>query len=150
MTSVERVFVDTNILLAATDRGRAEHLAAQRILELWPAEGVTLFTSGQVIREYLAVATRPLRSNGLGLTVAEALGNVRELRRRLHALDEGVAVQDQLLALVEGHGVCDKQVHDANIVATMLAGGVDALLTLNVEDFRGFEGEIELVALPAG
>ena len=38
-----------------------------------------------------------------------------------------------------------KQVHDANIVATMLANGVTPLLTFNAADFRRFGSRIELV-----
>ena len=40
-----------------------------------------------------------------------------------------------------------KQVHDANIVATMLAHGIDMLLTLNVDDFKRFEDKITLISL---
>lgn len=38
-----------------------------------------------------------------------------------------------------------KQVHDANIVATMLAHGERRLLTFNIRDFRRFSAHIELV-----
>ena len=37
-----------------------------------------------------------------------------------------------------------KQVHDANIVATMLAHGVGRLLTFNVADFQRFVPPTEL------
>ena len=40
-----------------------------------------------------------------------------------------------------------KQVHDANIVATMLAHGERRLLTLNTGDFRRYGGRIELVTV---
>ncbi len=39
-----------------------------------------------------------------------------------------------------------KQVHDANIVATMLAHGETRLLTFNGADFRRFSSVIEVVA----
>jgi hypothetical protein len=38
-----------------------------------------------------------------------------------------------------------RQVHDANIVATMLAHGEDRLLTMNRGDLRRFEPQIEIV-----
>ena len=38
-----------------------------------------------------------------------------------------------------------KQVHDANIVATMLAYGERRLLTFNIRDFRRFAAHIEVV-----
>lgn len=145
MTGVDRVFVDTNLLLAATDPSRATHQAAQRFFRDWPAAGVTLVASGQVAREYLAVATRPRGVNGLGLTPAQALGNLREFGARMHFFDEDGRVRERLFELVARYGVAGKQVHDANIVATMLAEGVRALVTLNAEDFRRFDGEVELV-----
>jgi predicted nucleic acid-binding protein len=39
-----------------------------------------------------------------------------------------------------------RQVHDANIVATMLAHGETRLLTFNEADFRRFSSVIEIVA----
>jgi predicted nucleic acid-binding protein len=59
-------------------------------------------------------------------------------------LDDSGAVLPELLALVRRFGVRGKQVHDANIVATMRAHGVARLATLNWSDFRRFE---ELIAL---
>ena len=38
-----------------------------------------------------------------------------------------------------------RQIHDANIVATMLARGEHRLLTFNVADFRRYGDRIELV-----
>ena len=51
----------------------------------------------------------------------------------------------QLLDLVRSVPMGGKQVHDANIVATMLAHGVGRLLTLNAADFRRFADRIELI-----
>jgi predicted nucleic acid-binding protein len=41
--------------------------------------------------------------------------------------------------------VAGRQVHDANIVATMLAHGETRLLTMNRSDFRRFDARIEIV-----
>lgn len=51
---VDRCVLDTNVLLAASDEGRADHEHAVASLNVWPAAGVTLYTSGQILREYLA------------------------------------------------------------------------------------------------
>lgn len=40
-----------------------------------------------------------------------------------------------------------KQVHDANIVATMQAVSIMHLFTLNVSDFKRFQGIITLLTL---
>jgi len=39
------------------------------------------------------------------------------------------------------------QVHDANLVATMLVHGVGAIVTMNLADFTRFEPHISLIHL---
>jgi hypothetical protein len=53
-------------------------------------------------------------------------------------------VLHELLLLVARRGVRGKQVHDANVVATMMANRVARLATLNLSDFRRYE---DLIAL---
>ncbi len=143
----DRVFLDTNVLLAATDEGRGEHGRALAVLNEWPADGIALYASGQVLREYLCVATRNVGDNGLGLTQAEALTNVAALRDRLSVLDESAKGLDRLLELLGSVDCRGKQVHDANVVATMLVNGVAAIVTANDNDFRRFAEHIQIVAL---
>jgi predicted nucleic acid-binding protein len=54
-----------------------------------------------------------------------------------------------LLELLAAHPSAGKQVHDANIVATMQVHDVHRLLTFNTGDFRRFAGIIDLEPLPA-
>ena len=143
----DRVMLDTNVLLAATDEGRAEHRDALTILNRWPAGDTTLCTSGQVLREYLAVATRPAEKNGLGLKLPDALGNVHAIRERTTLLAEDSKVADRLLGLLADVECGGKQVHDANVVATMLVHGVGTVVTMNLDDFARFEGYVNLVSL---
>src|SRR5699024_8228052 len=135
----DRVVLDTNVLLAATDEGRAEHQRALAVLNDWPGRGATLYASGQILREYLAVATRPVEHNGLGLSRPDATANVRAVRGRIRLLAENDKVSDRLLELVNEIACAGKQVHDANVVATMLVHGVDAIVTLNTDDFARFD-----------
>jgi predicted nucleic acid-binding protein len=141
--------LDTNVLLAATDEGRAEHDAALSVLNDWPGRGTTLYVSGQVTREYLSVATRPAVKNGLGLHLADALANVRALRGRASLLAEDGKVADRLLTLLDDTACGGKQVHDANIVATMLVHGIDAIITINLDDFMKFGRYVRLIRLNA-
>ena len=143
----DRVMLDTNVLLAATDEARAEHGNALRIINDWPGAATTLYTSGQILREYLAVATRPQGKNGLGLKTADALGNVRAIRERTTLLAEDAGVADRLLGLLDGVTCGGRQVHDANVVATMLAHGVEAVVTMNVDDFSRFGQFVSLIGM---
>jgi predicted nucleic acid-binding protein len=143
----DRVMLDTNVLLAATDEGRAEHRDALTVVNDWAARHTDLCTSGQVLREYLAVATRPAERNGLGLSLPEALGNVRAIRERTTLLAEDSKVADRLLGLLADIECRGKQVHDANLVATMLVYGIGAVVTINVRDFARFAGLVSPIGL---
>jgi len=149
VTPPDRAMLDTNVLLAATDEARPEHDQALEVVNSWPGHGTTLYTSGQIMREYLAVATRPAERNGLGLNQADALANVRALRGRTTLLVEDGKVADRLLALLDDIECGGKQVHDANVVATMLVHGIEAVVTINLDDFTRFARQVRLIGLGA-
>ena len=136
-------FIDTNVLLAASSTVRAGPDAARALLEAEFARRNACL-SGQVLREYLAVATRPAAANGLGLAREAALGNVRQILDRSVFLAEDARVRDALFTLLRAVPCLGKQVHDANITATMVAHGVRRLVTLNPADFTRFSAWIEV------
>jgi predicted nucleic acid-binding protein len=119
------------------------------VLNEWPNQAIPLAASAQVFREYLVVATRPVEVNGLGLGLDEALANLAAFRGRMRLLLENEQAWDRLLTLIAKYGCLGKQIHDANLVATALASGVARLVTANVEDFRRFKPDIEIVDLGA-
>lgn len=135
----ETFFVDTNVVIAATDRGRASHSAALQLLGEVPRLGGHLVWSGQVKREYLVVATRPLAANGLGLAPSSAVENTERFSRLLHLLDEGEHVSRRLHELVREYALKGKRIHDANIVATMIEAGLNFLITDDSTDYRVFD-----------
>ena len=148
MTMVDDIlFVDTNVLLAATDESRQLHSEALKLLAGNVSRDKRLAASGQVIREYLVVATRPIENNGLGLSAAEAEANVSEFSRRLELYDETEAVSKLLRQLATTHNLHGKRLHDANIVATMAVHGIRSLLTENGADFAPFN-DITIVSIP--
>ena len=146
-TAPDRVMLDTNVLIAATDEGRAEHRDALMVVNDWAAGHTELCTSGQILREYLTVATRPAAKNGLGLNLPDALGNVHAIRERTTLLAEDAKVAGRLLSLLADVECRGKQVHDANVVATMLVHGVRTVVTMDMEDFARFEGHVSLIRL---
>ena len=147
VTAPRRVMLDTNVLIAATDEGRAEHREALTVVNDWAAGHTELCMSGQILREYLTVATRPAEKNGLGQNVPDALGTVHAIRERTTLLAEDGKVADRLLSLLADVECRGKQVHDANVVATMLVHGVRAVVTMNLEDFARFEGHVSVIRL---
>ena len=63
---------------------------------------------------------------------------LRYFEAHFQIADETAAVTEQLRRLITEVPVGGKQVHDANIVATMLAYDIPALLTHNTRDFERF------------
>ena len=142
-----RLFVDTNVLLTATDESRPLHSRAVQLLAGSVSQELSLAASGQVVREYLVVATRPIEGNGLGLSVLDAEANVNEFLRRLELYDETEEVSRRLRQLAITHSLRGKRLHDANIVATMSVHGISKLITQNGGDFSPFE-DIAIVTIP--
>ena len=69
------------------------------------------------------------------------------MRGEFRLVEENSAVVTALLALAEHVPVAGKQIHDANIVATMQAHGIRRLLTHNTADSERFAGLLTIVPL---
>lgn len=129
------ISLDTNILLDATDVGRELHTMALRTLSLRPPAGWKLFIGTQVLREYLVVATRSKKSNGLGLTVRDAITNVRTFCDHVEIIPESIESSNLLLKWIAAYKTTGAGIHDLQILATSHAAGIPAFLTSNVDDF---------------
>ena len=137
------IFIDTNVLVYARTAGVAHHETARRLLDEVMTQGEVAI-SRQVIREYLAVVTRAqLRTEPLSME--QAWQDVEVLTTRFRVLDNNRVVLDNFRSLCMDVPVAGARVHDANIVATMLAHGVRRLLTFDRADFRRFGGYITFV-----
>lgn len=109
--------------------------------------GTLLVTSPQILREYLAVGTRP-GVIASGPSLADLLANVADIRLRCRLVDETEVVVDRLAALLSQIPTAYRRVHDANIVATMVTWDVSRLLTHNGADFAPYRNLIAIVPLP--
>ncbi|CAN5581013.1 type II toxin-antitoxin system VapC family toxin [soil metagenome] len=146
MTDADRVFVDTNVLVYATVTTAPAHTAARQALADRRASGTELWISRQVLREYVAVLTRP-QSFTRPASMTDVAADVRSFERQFRVADDTAPVTEQLLQLLEEVPKGGKQVHDVNIVATMLVHGVTTLLTGNASDFARFEPRITVEPL---
>ena len=59
MTDAKTIFVDTNVIVYASTLECPQHAVALRRLKEFQSAGRELWISNQVLREYLAVRTRP-------------------------------------------------------------------------------------------
>ena len=138
------IFVDTNVLVYSTVRECERYREARDFLDARVTSGVPLFVSSQVLREFLAVMSRPqLFSQASSLD--SLTERVAEYESIFRVLDDDEVVRRELTVLLRRVPVGGKQVHDANIVATMLANGLTKLATFNRKDFVRFAPPIELI-----
>jgi predicted nucleic acid-binding protein len=145
MMTVDSAFIDTNVLLRVFFKDMNLHAECRSLVRGLIRQRAELWVSGQIMREFIVQATHP-RTLKTPLTVEQALYEVNEVQLLFRVADDTTAVRARLLDLVRQHSVQGKQVHDTNIVATMLSLGIDTLLTINVADFRRFEPTINLIS----
>ncbi len=139
MMEGDTVFLDTNILITATDSSRNNHYTAKTVIKELYKNGFHPVFSGQVIREYMVVATRPLDKNGLGLKSEDVFQNI-EVFKKFILIKEDTRVTSEILShLAIKHDLKGKKIHDANIVSTMKTHGIEFLLTENLVDFSCFQ-----------
>jgi predicted nucleic acid-binding protein len=144
--SDSRWFVDANILVFAANPLSPWHTAAVARLQEARHERISLVVNPQVVREFIAAASRPAPGEPPP-PISPILENVRRIRTGFVLLDENAATIARLAELLGVIPTQGKQVHDANIVATMLTHGVSTLLTHNVADFSRFASLIRIKPL---
>lgn len=136
-TVAEPVFVDTNVLVYSRQAPSPFHAQAVAKLAGLRAGGHFLWISRQILREYFASMSRQgLYSGSVPMTVL--VNDARAFAAAYQIAEDGPAVTAELFALLATIPTAGKQVHDANIVATMLTHGITRLLTHNVADFNRF------------
>ncbi len=140
------MFFDTNVLVCARFEAAPGHRLARGNLTEAGVSGEPLRISRQILREFLATVTRPQPwSPPVAMDVA--LRDVDVLEAQFEVLEDGPLVTGALKRLCREVPVGGKQIHDANIVATMLAYGERRLVTFNGADFRRYGVRIDLVDL---
>jgi predicted nucleic acid-binding protein len=137
---------DTNIWVFATTATAPDHQLALDTLAAVRAAGVRLWTSHQILREYYRSMTRPQRF-AAAVPESQAVANVWRIARQCRPALDRPDVLAELMRLAVAVPVNGKQIHDANIVATMRAYGIPNLLTHNVKDFTRFAGLVTVVPL---
>lgn len=132
--------IDTSLLARLANTADVQYpVAVGAIVELH-RRGEILHVTPQVLVEFRSVATRPIHSNGLGLSPAEAATQAAGFEVIFPLLADTQAVYPAWKSIVEGLDVIGKQVHDARLLAVCHVHGVTHLLTFNVSHFARMAG----------
>ena len=132
------LLVDTNVLLRLVSQADPLHETALGAIDTLEDRGEKLFVSAQNFVELWNVATRPPGRNGLGLTPPSADRLLRRLEPAFPRLAESEDIYQQWRKLVVRFEVSGVQVHDARLVAVMLANDIATILTFNTRDFQRY------------
>jgi len=141
----ERALLDANLLVYTLYRNMPQYRDARYTLERTQEENAALCVSSQVLAEFYSTITNPKRVTA-PFTSAAALREVEKIcsASGVTVLPMPVDVVDRWVTLLRRHPVTRKRVFDLQLIATMLANGVERIYTFNVEDFRPFP-EIEAI-----
>ena len=140
------VFVDTNVLVYGNITSSPFYVVARDRLGELKRAGTPLWISRQVIREYVVTLTRG-QAYATPVPPADAAAAAEDIAAQFSVVDETANVTHALLSLVRRFDIKGRQVHDANVVATMTVHGARRLLTHNVADFKRYEPLIEILPL---
>lgn len=132
--------LDTNILLRVTRFGPLHDVTVGSAVDLLLSRGARLCFTLQNLTELWNVCTRPRDRNGFGLNTDEANAVVERTDFAFEFLPDIVDVYLHWRRLVMQYRVSGAQVHDARLVASMLAHNLTHILRLNQQDFSRYTG----------
>jgi predicted nucleic acid-binding protein len=138
------IFIDTNVLIRLHVQTAPEHQAIREVIRQLIEDSYEIWISRQVLREYSSVLTREQTyTKPIAPPLVAAQLRLFEMSYRI--ADENLRVTAALCNLMDTILMGGKQIHDANIVATMQVYGILRLLTLNPSDFNRFSRYITVV-----
>ena len=136
--------VDTNVLLRFVKPDDCDYpLVRSAVHELWTA-GENLCHTSQNLAEFWNTCTRPAERNGYGVSIPEVDRRARRVEDQLTFLEDSKAVHLEWRKSVVAHSVSGAQVHDARLVAAMLAHGLTSILTFDRSGFSRY-ADIEVI-----
>lgn len=138
--------VDTNVLLRFADRIDPLRPTVRSAIRSLRSEGHVLHSTSQNFAEFWNAATRPADKNGWGLAPKSADRWLRSVERIFRLLPDSIAVYPEWRRLVVDFSVSGVKVHDARLVATMIAYDITHILTFNPVDFSRY-ASIGIVAI---
>jgi len=139
-TTTDAWLVDTNVVLRWALIQHPQYPIAARAVEALVLRGVEIYVTPQSLVEAWNVCTRPLESNGFGLTPQTTrleLGRVKSFFRLAADSPDVFPVWERLVA---DHDVSGVKVHDARLAAFMEVYEIPNILTFNTRDFARYAG----------
>lgn len=130
---------DTNTFLRLAEPNSRQRILVLEAIRKLRANNEMLYCTPQVLAEFWNVCTRPQSARGgLGLSPAQTERKVNLIQKYFQLLPDSLATFTAWRKLVADHQIIGVQVHDAKLVASMLAYHIPTLVTFNEKDFQRF------------
>ncbi len=147
----DKIFVDTNVLLPFYFPELEFFEECDACLRQLKQDGVELWISGQVIREFYVRANHPRTfeeltaiERTLPLESEQVVRIVEALPDFFRIVDQPHAVHQMLPRLLREYQIGWKLTHDTNILATMLVHDIDTICSLD-SDFDRFSDRVTIL-----
>lgn len=108
--------IDTNVLLRSMQPSHPMYQSAVNAMQTLLKRD-RLFVAVQNVAELWNVMTRPVQTNGLGLSIAEAKAELAKIDMIFTILYETPVSYGALKILLTSHNVIGVQVHDTRLVS---------------------------------
>ena len=132
-----KVVLDTNVLLRLVQATDSRRATVRNALDALAKRGDIIVIFPQSIYEAWTALTRPVATNGFGLSPATAAAFIADVRKIATLLPDPPDLADTFIDFVERHAVTGPNAYDARLAAAAESHGVPAILTFNARDFRG-------------
>ena len=132
------ILIDTNVLIHFARSTDPKYAIVDAAIQALSRQYKALNIVSQNLYEFWSTATRPVSSNGLGLTIPECVHAIDRVERLFPLLPDQPTLLSEWKSVVVTHKCQGKTAHDARLVAAMRIHGLTGILTFNVADFRRY------------
>ncbi len=130
---------DTNAFLRLAEKNSPQRSVVLEAIRKLRAKNQSIYYTPQVLAEFWNVCTRPASARGgLGLSLVQTERKVKLIQKHFQLLPDSLATFTAWRKLVSDYQIIGVQVHDAKLVASMIAHNVPSLVTFNEKDFQRF------------
>ena len=130
---MNKILVDTNILIYAIDKDSLYFEKAQDIIQ---NTTLYLYTTSKNISEFLAVITKGPEN---GLSIDDALNAVNEYISFLKVLYPNQNTYKHFMKLLKKYNPMGLKIHDFEIASIGITNAIEQIATFNQKDFQQIE-----------
>ncbi len=130
---------DSNNYLRLAEKSSPQRQIVLDAVRKLRARNEIIYYTPQVLAEFWNVCTRPNTARGgLGLSIEQTERKANLIQKHFRLLSDNLATFTAWRQLVSDYQTIGLQVHDAKLVASMIAHNIQNLVTFNEKDFQRF------------